>query len=473
MYKLDNNVAWTEDLKNAFKHNVTRAKITYIENNETITIDENTGIKELTLEDNRYVPEVGFIGQATAKKLTLTLLDNAQTTNLENKEFTLSIGADYNNQTYYITYGNFIVNEAPQNDSTNGTIKITAYDYMIKFNKIYEDTIEYPTTIGALYTNICQQAGVTRVSPNFTNSTFVVENNQFTGKTLREVLQHICKSAFGWARIGQDNRIYLDNINITSTNNNTEIITMDDYKQNAYKKANEYFGPVDKVTYGDSDIQGQEESVGTGNNEIVINDNYFGYTTAKRQQLIQAGEVLFGLKYMPIFKLDLIGLIYLDCNDFIKIQYTGEDDVLSRVFAHTIKYNGVISDSISTESNSKTEKEYENRNTTAAANTRTEISVDRANQKITSIVSQIGDRSSKTTTITQDIDGIQSQVEELEDYEREFDVYTQAHITEAMKQNIIEIEVRGNQTYENYLFPSETLYPAEDLLPNMEGSELR
>ena len=147
MYKLENNVEWTEDLKNAFKHNVTRAKIEYIKNNQTITIDENTGIKEIILEDSRYVPETGFIGQATAKKVTLTLLDNSLSTNLENKEFTLYIGADYNNQTYYINYGNFIVNEPPENDSTNGTIKIVAYDYMIKFNKTYRDEIPYPCTL--------------------------------------------------------------------------------------------------------------------------------------------------------------------------------------------------------------------------------------------------------------------------------------------------------------------------------------
>ena len=91
--------------------------------------------KEITLEDSVYVPDIGFIGQATSKKLTLILLDNEQTINLENKEFELYIGADYNNQTYYINYGKFIVNEPPENDSTNGTIKIIAYDYMIKFNK--------------------------------------------------------------------------------------------------------------------------------------------------------------------------------------------------------------------------------------------------------------------------------------------------------------------------------------------------
>ena len=32
MYKLENNVEWTNDLKDAFKHNINRAKIVYDKN---------------------------------------------------------------------------------------------------------------------------------------------------------------------------------------------------------------------------------------------------------------------------------------------------------------------------------------------------------------------------------------------------------------------------------------------------------
>ena len=413
MYNLENNVAWTTELKDAFKHNVTRGKIVYKnEQNQDITIDEDSGIKEIILEDNRYVPEIGFIGQATAKKVTLTLLDNLQTTNLENKEFTLYIGADYNEQTYYINYGNFIVNEPPQNDSTNGTIKIVAYDYMIKFNKNYNDDIIYPCTLKEYLQNICNQAGVILGTENFANDDFIVVNNQFEGKQLREILRHIAKSAFSWARIGQDNKLYLD---FEVINTITETITINDYKQDGFKKANEYFGPVNKVMYGDSDIQGQEEVVVDdnsieqyGEHEFVINDNYFGYTTEKRNQLIQAGSTLFGLTYMPVTQLDLIGLIYLDCTDLVEVEDEDENTITTRAFNHTIKYNGIIKDSISSEGESLNEQEYENKNTIPAINSKTEISVDRANKKVTSLVSEMGTVQGKLTSIEQNIDNIQN-----------------------------------------------------------------
>ncbi len=463
MYKLENNVEWTDELKNAFKHGITKAKIIY----DNTEINYDNGIKEITLEDSVYVPDLGFIGQAVAKKVTLTLLDNEQTTNLENSEFELYIGADYNNKTYYINYGKFIVNEVPENDSTNGTIRIIAYDYMIKFNKIYEDQVVYPRTLKEYLTNICLQAGVELGSETFLNDSFLVTDNQFEGKQLREILKHIAKCAFSWARIGQDNKLYLD---FDITENIADTFTIDDYKMDGYKKANEYYGPINKVTYGDSDIQGQEISVPEVDpenvKELIINDNYFGYTLEKRKELIQAGENLFGFTYMPVTQLDLTGAIYLDCTDSIEIQDENKNSITTRVFSHTIKYNGIISDTITTEGISDNQQTYENMNTPVSATNRTEISVDRANKRIQSIASEIGDRSQKTTTITQDIDGIESKVEDLEDLTKVATGLKTVTISDAYPNELpLEIHIYGNNTVFDYLYPADDLFPADDLYP--------
>ena len=466
MYKLENNVEWTNDLKDAFKHNITRAKIVY----DNTEINYDNGIKELTLEDNVYVPDVGFIGQATSKKLTLILLDNQQIINLENKEFELYIGADYNNQTYYINYGKFIVNEPPENDSTNGTIKIIAYDYMIKFNKTYQDGGTYPIKMKNYLANICTQAGVQLGSQSFPNENFWVTDNQFEGKQLREVIKHIAKCAFSWARIGQDNKLYLD---FNATGNVTETFGLDDYKQDGFKRANEYYGPINKVTYADSDIQGQEKSVPDENSialigikELVIYDNFFAYTTQKRQDLIQSGNVLFGFNYMPVTQLELTGAIYLDCTDIIEVVDGQNNSVTTRVFAHTIKYNGAISDTVSAPALSNNQETYKNINTTTNAENRAEIMVDRANKKIQSITSQIGDRSQKTTTITQDIDGINSQVEDLEDLTKTVTGNQTITINDAYpNESFLELHIYGNNSVFDYLYPTDDLYPNDTLYP--------
>ena len=416
MYSLENGASWTGELKNAFKTGTTYASIIYNQQE----YNESNFLKEAELKDVRYVPNVGFIGQAVSRMLTIKMVNNENSNlNFENADVQFKIGTIYNGIRYNINYGNFIVDEAPKNDATNGTVSFVAYDYMIKFNKDYVNRVIYPCTLKDLLLDVCSQAGVELGTSNFANENFIVEDNQFEGKKLREVLQHIAKCAFSWARIGQDNRLYLD---FSVNNNNVERITIDDYKTDSFKKANEYYGPVNKVTFGDSDIKGQEESVQdnasiqqNGLTEIKINDNYFAYTTEKRHELIQAGTSLFGLRYMPIQSLDLIGLIYLDCNDIIEVEDLEGNVFASRVFSHIINYNGIISDNITTTGESDNEREYVNTNNSMAQNARTEIIVDRAQKKITAVVGEVGEQNEKISQVTQTVSELSSQIKDIAD----------------------------------------------------------
>lgn len=464
MYKLENDVEWTDELKAAFKHNVTRAKI-ICEGNE---INYDNGLVNIELEDNRYVPNLGFIGQATAKKVTLNLLDSEQATNLENKEFTLYIGADYAGETYYINYGNYIVNASPENDSTNGNIKVVAYDYMIKFNPIWENNTTYPCTLKKYLQDVCLQAGVELGTEHFANEGFIVENNQFENKTLREILQNIAKCAFSWARIGQDNKLYLD---FEIEGDVSETITINDYLQDKYKKANEYYGPINKVTYGQSDIKGQEESVldqesiqEYGLNELVINDNYFAYTNAKRYELIQEGTRLLGLRYMPIQELETIGLIYLDCNDLIEIQDEEENSIITRVLSHTIRYNGATNDLIQAEGQSLNEQTYKNQNSTAVQSSKTEIMVDRANKLITSTVETVEAQNTKISRVEQTVDELNSKISEIADITVSQETLTgRLNFTDINESEPIHIEIRPTGENISCLHPLNTLFPANNL----------
>ena len=465
MYRLENDVEWTDELKNAFKNNVTRAKI--VCNGDEI--DYDNGLISIELEDSRYVPNVGFIGQAVARKLTIYLLDTDKTKNLENKEVTLYIGADYNGDTYYINYGNFIVNAPPENDSTNGNVKIVAFDYMIMFNKPYINQVSYPCTLKQLLENICSQAGVELGQEHFANENFIVENNQFENATLREILQNIGKCAFSWARIGQDNKLYLD---FEISNTITETFTIDSYYKDKYKKANEYYGAVNKVTYGQSDITGQEESVSNqadidlnGLKELIINDNYFAYTTAKRHELIQAGTRLLGLRYMPIQQFETIGTIYLDCNDVIEIEDDEENSITTRVFSHIIKYNGASTDSITTEAQSLNEQVYKNRNTIPAQNSRTELMVDRANKMITSTVETVTEQNTKISQIQQTVDELNSKISDIADVTVMQETNTgNLSFTDINASEPIHIEIRATGQNISYLYPFATnFYPANNL----------
>lgn len=598
MYRLENDVQWTTDLKNAFKHNVTRASIIY----DGTEINEENNLSSLTLEEQRYISNLGFIGSATARKLEVNLIDSTGSINLENKELTLKIGADYkgnnlidfstgwwaslnttssfsndylniknttysnssyvekditeliktnagkvlkfsfdstsgsfinfhgaiiieliitntseetssvrlltkfgqgfmnttysipndisnisevkiriyanssgdnegfsqvvifkpmlqfgtetkeyepyySNETFYINYGNFIVDKAPEVDETNGTIRVVAYDYMVKFDKPYVDRVTYPCTLLVLLQDICSQAGVTLGTTDFANKSFLVTDNQFEGATLRDVLTNIAKCAFSWARIGQDNKLYLD---FSLTADNTESITIDDYLVNSFKKANEYYGPVNQVTYADSSFDGQEsrvkdqESIDThGLKELVIYDNLFAYTPDKRDSLIQAGERLLGLTYMPVTQLDLIGLAYLDSRDVIQIGTYGEDVYTTRVFNHTIEYNGALTDSIVTEGTSNNEEAYKNTAANAFQNQQVRFILNKATKQIQLIVEQTADIGDITVSRGSSIGRVE---------------FTKINQSEPIR---VEIKPLGENI--TYLYPRNNLYPANDL----------
>lgn len=464
MYKLENNVEWTTDLKEAFKHNVTRAKLIW----SGTEINEQNYIRDLELDEERYISNYGFIGTATARKVELNLSDINNEINLENEEFSLKIGADYNGNTYYINYGNFIVDKPPENDETNGKKRVVAYDYMIKFNKPYTNRVTYPCTLKALLQDVCSQAEVELGSVSFLNDDFVVQDNQFEGATLREVLQNVGKCAFSWARIGQDNKLYLD---FSLTPENTETITIDEYKSDAFKKANEYYGPVNQVTYADSNMEGQEARVKdqasidlNGLKEIVIYDNVFAYTPTKRETLIAAGSNILGLTYMPITQLDLIGFAYLDCRDIIEVGTLDESTYTSRVFNHRITYNGTLHDGIVTEGTSNNEEAYKNTATDIYQNQQTRIIVDKANKQIQSVVEDVNEQNNKISQITQTVDELNSKISDIAD------ITTSQESTNAkvLLENINESEpimIKVHPTGSNisYLYPRANLYPSANL----------
>lgn len=289
---------------------------------------------------------------------------------------------------------------------------------MTKFNKLYEPGDIFPCTLREVVEDICTQVGVDLDTAEFDNQSFIVENNQFESKTCREVIQDVAKCAFSWARIGQDNKLHFDFKTETEI---TESVTPDDYKVDSFKKANEYFGPVNRVIYGQSNITGQEEFVEdaesiaeNGLHELIINDNLFAYTTEKRAELVQAGSKLFGLQYMPITQLDCIGLVYLDCKDIINVKDPEENEFVTRVFDHTIKYQGYVNDSIVTEAQTQIEQEYDKVSTHNALS-KVEIVVDRHEKNIESLVKDMYDEDGKITEnftrIYQDINNVVTSVQ--------------------------------------------------------------
>src|SRR5699024_3046934 len=102
-----------------------------------------------------------------------------------------------------------------------------------------------------------------------------------------------------------------------------KVFHLSDYSEAEIKRATH---PINLVSLGMSDVEGEnivmrdEQSILLdGENSLVINDNPFAYTEAKRQQLITAiFNAVRGFEYKS-YEMTIQGLPYLETLDNIQI----------------------------------------------------------------------------------------------------------------------------------------------------------
>lgn len=374
-------------------------------------IDENNYLKDCTFEELRYVPDEGFIGGTVAKRVTGNFNNVDSSFSIQDREFELYLGVDLENgTTEYIKYGTFIV-QKPEDDQVNDNTSFEALDYMIKLNLPWVDRMTYPCTLKELFDDLVAQSGLSTKVTSFLNQDFIVENNQFEeGTTRRDVLKAIAQMAFNWARVDEDNDIVMD---FEKKDEIAETLTADNYYN--FKKQDMY-GPINVIILRNSQVEGEnitirdEKSIAQyGETELVISDNPFAYTQAKRAELIEAGRILFGLTYIPM-SMDMIGYMYLNCKDKIKATNLNNETFETYLLNHTIEYAGTISDSMEAPASTKTETKYQFTPPMIEALKHTELLVDKANQRIDAVIKNISDTNEKMVEIEATLDGVTSTV---------------------------------------------------------------
>lgn len=379
-----------------------------------IIIDENNYLKDCTFEELRYVPDEGFIGGTVAKRVTGNFNNVDSSFSIQDREFELYLGVDLEDgTTEYIKYGTFIV-QKPEDDQVNDNTSFEALDYMIKLNLPWVDRMTYPCTLKELFDDLVAQSGLSTKVTSFLNQDFIVENNQFEeGTTRRDVLKAIAQMAFNWARIDEDNDIVMD---FEKKDEVAETLTADNYYN--FKKQDMY-GPINVIVLRNSQVEGEnitirdEESIAQyGETELVISDNPFAYTQAKRAELIEAGRILFGLTYIPM-SMDMIGYMYLNCKDKIKATNLNNETFETYLLNHTIEYAGTISDSMEAPASTKTETQYQFTPPMIEALKHTELLVDKANQRIDAVIKNISDTNEKMVEIEATLEGVTSTVSEV------------------------------------------------------------
>ena len=465
---VENFESLNKEVKKAFLTNITKAYI--IRGSDNFKISQDNYLKDLKLEELRFIPDKGFLGGTVARRLTINFNNVDNQFNIQDEDLQLFIGVEYNNTDYYVKMGNFIV-QKPETENTTDNTSFEALDYMCKFNQPYIDEIEYPCKLVDLAENVCNQAGIELGNKDFKNSDFIVTDNQFvSGEPLRTVIGAIALSAFSWARIKQDNKLYID---FQKKETPEEEIDYNSFFNLNF--ASKEYGPLNKIILRNSQVEGENVAIQDdasiekdGLHELVIADNPFAYTQEKRMQLIEAGRELFGLRYMPVNSVSTIGYVYLDANSFISLKDMQEKGINTYVFNHTIDYDGTILDEIASPALTETETKYTYTPEELQRLQKTEIIVNKQEQKITQIVENQSQFENKLTQVVTDLDGIKQEVSNSAIYKRDVSGITEIKLEGSTPTEILSLEIEGNKTYEANLFPGEDLYPNEELYPNQE-----
>ena len=449
------------------KNGITRAYLIC----DGIEINADNYLISVDFSDEKADPEDGrFIGKAICRSIDIKLNNRANVLNLENKEVEYHLGAKVDGNFVYINFGKFIV-QKPENQEVKEETTFQALDYMSKFDIKYIPGISFPNTILNIAKDVCKQCGVELGNTNFKNADKVIDANPFiNAEQCREVIKSIAKISFSCGHVWQDNKLYFGFDVIED--DVTEEISIDDYFET--EKNNE-INPITIITLRSGELPTLGQSIRNeelinkyGENELIIEENYFSYTDALRQEFLKEASFLFGLTYNPI-NVDLEGSVYLSFNDVIKIVNLNSEEIKTYCLNNYHTYNGTLYNNISVPALTEVEEKYNYQNEEKNQRTKTAVEIDKANAKITQVVEQVGEHESVLVQHTQSIEGLEQKVSKVGAYKSETSGVTQIHLTEAGALNVVELEIRGNKTYINDLFPGEDLYPEEDLYPNQEG----
>ena len=403
-----------------------------------------------------------FIGTFILKRIEFTYNDSDL--EFKNKEFNAYKEYKLDNGTWEsIDYGIFVVTNVDPSD-TKEEIKVTAYDYGLKFANTYKTDLDYASgtiTLFQVLQEVCQKVGVELENTSIENGNFIVDSNQFAeGSLFGNVITAIAQISCNFAKITPENKLKLLFKNETNITIETK-----DYEEFEDKRDTL---PYNAVSLGLSDIEGENVTLvaqGVDPDEakyLTINDNPFAYTQDKRTQLIQAiFDKINGFGYSS-FVLDNCLYPQLECGDLVQIRNKEGQLVDSIVLRPTFEEVVLNFEAPSTITSTVS---YVQPLSAIDIAKRTEITVDKQNQTIKAVVESNQEVVSKTAQLSIEVDELKGQISEVADVTITADGYG---IINAEKINVSEpimLRIRPNGEDFALLYPRKNLYPSSNLYP--------
>ena len=397
----------TNDFKNTIKTMGRQVYATITYDNTTLTNDD---IKSINYNVS------GDILKSVMRELTIDSITNIPL----KTQISLNIGLLVNGAIEYINYGNFIVETSEKQEDTNSYL-LTCYDKMLYAQKPYESLgVAYPITIRNYINAICTKIGLTfaNASDTFANydkqipvELYLDSEGNSLDYTFRDVLDELAQVTASTICINDDDELEIRYLNDTNDTIDEE------YLKDVNVNMGESFGAINTIVFsrsaGSDKIALSQPIDLPDENKIALEiaDNQILNGLDRGDYLADILTQLYGLTYY-LNDFDSTGILYYDICDKYNITI-GENTYPCVMLNDEINVSQGIKETIFTELPQTSDTEYQYTDTQERLNSRTTLIVNKHDRQIQSVVSQIGDRTNKTTTITQDIDTIESQVQNM------------------------------------------------------------
>lgn len=269
--------------------------------------------------------------------------------NVHYKEFTLEFGvkAEETDEYEYINWGTYIVdNDSIEKKIDTNTTKFTAYDYLKKASKNYEEMkIEYPITLKGYLEAICNVLGYTLMTEEFANADTILYDDRFIGNikyTYRDVLNNIAGAAGGIIYLNGSNLYikYQTETNYVIDENNLKKLSL-----------SSKFGPLNSLgltiaTKNDTSYKKDEESIKTNGlyeteliNNVIINSSRGDFSTKLFEQIK-------GIEFYQ-FELESFGYTFFEPYDYVTITDLNGVTHKSLIMSDTITVTTGLNETIS------------------------------------------------------------------------------------------------------------------------------
>lgn len=228
-------------------------------------------------------------------------------------------------------------------------------------------------------------------------------------------------------------------------------------------------GPINSIVLaraGESDKiykKDQNSIESNGLCELMIKENQFMNFNDRSDYLQELSDKLFGVEYY-LNDFASTGIMYYDLLDMYRVKIYGKTYNCLMLNDEQNITQG-LEENIHTDRPETSKTDHTKADKTDRKINQTYLIVDKQNQKIEGVISQIGDRSNKTTTITADIDGINSKVTNIADLTNTVSGIKTITLENCVKGKLLELNIIGNNTVFDYLYPSNDLYPSDTLYP--------